>query len=197
MYAYLSSLHGSGAHIAWTWRTMLGGEEQYFFGLLDHDGEPSRKLPEFARIAREAEFLSRKHLLPCTITPGWPFPTVTKMTHHPVRPGLLHHHPPGTGAHGLSHAVPPEYSLPGSRFAPYKRIVRYPAATWCVPDGARTGSYHSPLCRKRRHGYSVGLFGQSGRTQPGLFNRPSPAVYPTCLACKYAILTGLIPMCPV
>lgn len=64
MYAYLSSLHGSGAHIAWTWRTMLGGEEQYFFGLLDHDGEPSRKLPEFARIAREAEFLSRKHLLP-------------------------------------------------------------------------------------------------------------------------------------
>lgn len=53
MYAYLSLIHRSQMTCAWTWRSMLGGEEQYFFGLLDHDGEPSWKYGEFKQIAEE------------------------------------------------------------------------------------------------------------------------------------------------
>ncbi|MNB94907.1 Beta-galactosidase BgaA [compost metagenome] len=58
MYAYLSLLFRSGAVCAWTWRSMLGGEEQYLFGLLDHDGQPGRKLDEFREFAREMEQLT-------------------------------------------------------------------------------------------------------------------------------------------
>ncbi|MDR1689387.1 MAG: beta-galactosidase [Clostridiales bacterium] len=43
---------------AWTWRTMLAGEEQFLFGLLDHDGEPSHKFTEFKQIAEEAARLN-------------------------------------------------------------------------------------------------------------------------------------------
>jgi beta-galactosidase len=57
MYAYLSLLFRSEAICAWTWRSMLGGEEQYLFGLLDHDGLPGRKLDEFRQFAREMEQL--------------------------------------------------------------------------------------------------------------------------------------------
>ncbi|MFD1673685.1 beta-galactosidase [Alicyclobacillus fodiniaquatilis] len=57
MYAYLALLFGAEAICAWTWRTMLGGEEQYLYGLLDHDGTPSRKLDEFQQFAKEIENL--------------------------------------------------------------------------------------------------------------------------------------------
>lgn len=64
MYAYLSYAYGSQAVCAWTWRSMLGGEEQYLFGLLDHDGETTFKLDEFRQIAKEADTLSKSGLLP-------------------------------------------------------------------------------------------------------------------------------------
>lgn len=64
MYAYLTYLYGSQMILAWTWRSMLGGEEQYLFGLLDHDGEPSWKLDEFAQISQEAKLLEENHLFP-------------------------------------------------------------------------------------------------------------------------------------
>ena len=64
MYAYLTYLYGSPGILAWTWRSMLGGEQQYLFGLLDHDGEPSWKLEEFHQIAREAKLLGERGLLP-------------------------------------------------------------------------------------------------------------------------------------
>ena len=47
MYAFLCLLYRSQMILAWTWRSMLGGEEQYYFGLLDHDGACSRKYEEF------------------------------------------------------------------------------------------------------------------------------------------------------
>src|SRR5690606_28932854 len=58
MYAYLSLIYRAEAVCAWTWRSMLGGEEQYLFGLLDHDGLPGRKLDEFRQFAYEMERLS-------------------------------------------------------------------------------------------------------------------------------------------
>ncbi|MGI5895402.1 MAG: beta-galactosidase [Oscillospiraceae bacterium] len=60
MYAYLAWAYRCDMACAWTWRTMLGGEEQYFYGLLDHDGTCSRKYDEFKQIAREWNALEQQ-----------------------------------------------------------------------------------------------------------------------------------------
>jgi beta-galactosidase len=53
MYAYLGLMIGAQAYLSWTFNSHLGGEEQALFGLVDHDGTPSWKVDEFARIASE------------------------------------------------------------------------------------------------------------------------------------------------
>ncbi|KAA6460932.1 beta-galactosidase [Acidobacteria bacterium AB60] len=53
MYAYLGLMMGTQGILAWTFNSHRGGEEQGLFGLLDHDGTPSWKVDEFARIATE------------------------------------------------------------------------------------------------------------------------------------------------
>jgi beta-galactosidase len=59
MYAHLGLAMGAQAILAWTFNSHLGGEEQALFGLLDHDGTPSWKVDEFARIATEFRELSQ------------------------------------------------------------------------------------------------------------------------------------------
>jgi beta-galactosidase len=59
MYAYVALAIGAQAVLAWTFNSHIGGEEQALFGLLDHDGTPSWKVDEFARIASEFEQLSK------------------------------------------------------------------------------------------------------------------------------------------
>ncbi len=59
MYAYLGLMLGAQGVIAWTFNSHLGGEEQALFGLVDHDGTPSWKVDEFARIASEFKQLSK------------------------------------------------------------------------------------------------------------------------------------------
>lgn len=59
MYAYLGLMIGAQGILAWTFNSHLGGEEQALFGLLDHDGRPSWKVDEFARIASEFRELSK------------------------------------------------------------------------------------------------------------------------------------------
>jgi beta-galactosidase len=59
MYAYEALLIGAQAVLAWTFNSHIGGEEQALFGLLDHDGTPSWKVGEFARIATEFKQLSK------------------------------------------------------------------------------------------------------------------------------------------
>jgi beta-galactosidase len=59
MYAYLGLAMGAQGFLAWTFNSHLGGEEQALFGLLDHDGTPSWKVGEFARIASEFKLLSK------------------------------------------------------------------------------------------------------------------------------------------
>lgn len=53
MWAYFGLLHYAQTFLAWTFNSHIGGEEQSLFGLLDHDGRPSWKVGEFARMARE------------------------------------------------------------------------------------------------------------------------------------------------
>jgi beta-galactosidase len=59
MYAYLGLMMGAQGVLAWTFNSHLGGEEQALFGLVDHDGTPSWKVDEFARIASEFKQLSK------------------------------------------------------------------------------------------------------------------------------------------
>ena len=59
MYAYLSLLMGAQGILAWTFNSHPGGEEQALFGLVDHDGTPSWKVNEFARIASEFKQLTQ------------------------------------------------------------------------------------------------------------------------------------------
>ena len=59
MYAYLGLMMGAQGILAWTFNSHLGGEEQALFGLVDHDGSPSWKVDEFARIASEFKRLSK------------------------------------------------------------------------------------------------------------------------------------------
>ncbi len=58
MYAYLGLMIGAQGILAWTFNSHIGGEEQALFGLVDHDGTPSWKVDEFARIASEFKQLS-------------------------------------------------------------------------------------------------------------------------------------------
>ncbi len=59
MYAYLGLMMGTQGTLAWTFNSHLGGEEQALFGLVDHDGTPSWKVDEFARIASEFKQLEK------------------------------------------------------------------------------------------------------------------------------------------
>jgi beta-galactosidase len=59
MYAYLGLMMGAQGTLAWTFNSHPGGEEQALFGLVDHDGTPSWKVDEFARIASEFKQLSK------------------------------------------------------------------------------------------------------------------------------------------
>ncbi|MGH9562201.1 MAG: beta-galactosidase, partial [Terracidiphilus sp.] len=59
MYAYVGLLIGAQGTLAWTFNSHLGGEEQALFGLVDHDGTPSWKVDEFARVAAEFQKLSK------------------------------------------------------------------------------------------------------------------------------------------
>jgi beta-galactosidase len=59
MYAYLGLMMGAQGFLAWTFNSHLGGEEQALFGLLDHDGTPSWKVDEWARIASEFKQLAK------------------------------------------------------------------------------------------------------------------------------------------
>ena len=59
MYAYLGLMMGAQGILAWTFNSHRGGEEQALFGLVDHDGTPSWKVDEFARIASEFKQLSK------------------------------------------------------------------------------------------------------------------------------------------
>ena len=70
MYSYLSYAYRAQTICAWTFRSMLGGEEQYLFGLVNHDGTPSFKLQEFAQIAMESKKLNELGLFPRKTNPS-------------------------------------------------------------------------------------------------------------------------------
>lgn len=59
MQAMLCLLNRTEMILGWTWRSMLGGEEQYLFGLLGHDGIPTANYYEYQKIARAMKKLEK------------------------------------------------------------------------------------------------------------------------------------------
>ncbi|MFC3495677.1 beta-galactosidase [Glycomyces rhizosphaerae] len=51
--AYASLMLGNQLVCGWTWQTMHASEEQFLQGMVDWDGEPTRKLDEYRQIAAE------------------------------------------------------------------------------------------------------------------------------------------------
>jgi beta-galactosidase len=51
--AYQQLAHGADGNLWFRWRTCTAGREQYWHGLLGHDGRPLRRYSEAARTARE------------------------------------------------------------------------------------------------------------------------------------------------
>ena len=59
MHIFLCLLNRMQMVLGWTWRTMLAGEEQYLYGLLDHDGEPNYNFFEYKWIASDLKKLEK------------------------------------------------------------------------------------------------------------------------------------------
>lgn len=53
MQALLALLNRSQMFLGWTWRSMLGGEEQFICGIIGHDGIPTPNYYEFQQIAAD------------------------------------------------------------------------------------------------------------------------------------------------
>jgi beta-galactosidase len=59
MYAFLALLHRAQMVLGWTFRSMLNGEEQFYHGILDHDGTPTRNYDVYKRIASDFKELEK------------------------------------------------------------------------------------------------------------------------------------------
>lgn len=57
--AYQQLAHGADGQLWFRWRTSTAGREQYWHGLLGHDGKPGRRYREAAQFAREYRGLQR------------------------------------------------------------------------------------------------------------------------------------------
>ncbi len=65
---YQQIAHGADAQIWFRWRTCTAGREQYWHGLLGHDGKPLRRYKEAAQVANEYRILE-KYLQGTTLKP--------------------------------------------------------------------------------------------------------------------------------
>ena len=59
LWAYQSIAHGADGIIFFRWRTARFGTEQYWHGLLDHDGSPSRRYEEVKRMGTEIKQIGK------------------------------------------------------------------------------------------------------------------------------------------
>jgi len=66
MFCYQQLAHGADGQIWFRWRTCTAGREQYWHGLLGHDGKPLRRYNEAAQVAKEYRKL-QNHLTGTTV----------------------------------------------------------------------------------------------------------------------------------
>ncbi len=58
LWSYQSLAHGADTIVYFRWRSCLGGTEQYWHGILNHDGQPRRRYREVAQVGQEFAKLS-------------------------------------------------------------------------------------------------------------------------------------------
>ncbi|MHC4719480.1 MAG: beta-galactosidase [Planctomycetota bacterium] len=68
LFCYQQLAHGADGQIWFRWRTCTAGREQYWHGLLGHDGKPLRRYNEAAKLAKEYRKLD-KYLKGTTVKP--------------------------------------------------------------------------------------------------------------------------------
>ncbi len=68
LWSYQGVAHGADAIVYFRWRAARFGTEQYWYGVLDHDGTPRRRYAEVKAIGAEAKLLSER--LDGTTTPA-------------------------------------------------------------------------------------------------------------------------------
>jgi beta-galactosidase len=112
MYANLALMLGAQGILAWTFNSHQGGEEQALFGLVDHDGTPSWKVDEFARIATEFKQLAKF---------GFP-----RFTHPEIAiaysfDSFIDSHPNGPSSTTLQYFKPPYTEQVQGAFEPFFR----------------------------------------------------------------------------
>ncbi|MFP5235363.1 MAG: beta-galactosidase [Acidobacteriota bacterium] len=112
MYAYLGLMMGAQGILAWTFNSHLGGEEQALFGLLNHDGTPSWKVDEFARIGSEFRQLSKY---------GFPRYTHPKIAIAYSFDSFIDSHPNGPSNTTLQYFKPPYTDQVQGAFEPFFR----------------------------------------------------------------------------
>lgn len=56
MHMFMALIYRTQMVLGWTWRSMLGGEEQYLHGILGHDGIPTQNYPEYKQAASDFVF---------------------------------------------------------------------------------------------------------------------------------------------
>lgn len=59
MHMMLSLMNRTQMILGWTWRTMLNGEEQFYHGLIGHDGIPTPNYYEYQRTAKDLRMLQK------------------------------------------------------------------------------------------------------------------------------------------
>jgi beta-galactosidase len=59
MHIFMYLLYRSQMVLGWTWRTMLAGEEQFLYGLLSHDGQPTQNYREYQQTASDLKKLEQ------------------------------------------------------------------------------------------------------------------------------------------
>jgi len=57
-WAYQAIAHGAEGVLFWNWRTLPVGKEQFWYGLLDHDGVPRRRYYEASKLFEELNNIS-------------------------------------------------------------------------------------------------------------------------------------------
>jgi beta-galactosidase len=62
LWSYQAIAHGADAMIYFRWRTALFGAEQYWHGVLDHDGQPRRRYREIHQVGRELQHIGKRIL---------------------------------------------------------------------------------------------------------------------------------------
>lgn len=58
LWSYQGAAHGADVIVYFRWRPALFGTEQYWYGILDHDGEPGRRYREISQVAEEFAAIS-------------------------------------------------------------------------------------------------------------------------------------------